>query len=315
MRSMLVYATQNYQYFANLLVQDFAFKEGRLERNWFPDGESYHRILDSVTDQTVILVGGTINDQETMELFDLGCSLTNYGVDSLRIVIPYFGYSTMERAVKPGEVVKAKHRARLLSAIPSGTKNNEVLLMDLHAEGIPHYFGDNVFSVHLYAKEMVMAAIRELGGSSDWIVASTDAGRAKWVESLANEMGVEAAFVYKQRLSGTQTKVTGVNADVRGKTVVIYDDMIRTGGSLMKAAQAYLANGAKEIFAVTTHVIMPENARDTIQQSGLIQKIIGMNTHPRAYLLANDFLQIKNIAPIFGRYLTHFGGNIPHPEL
>jgi len=110
----------------------------------------------------------------------------------------------MERAVKPGEVVTAKTRARLFSAVPLAAAGNRVFLVDLHAEGIPHYFEGGIRPVHVYAKPVVVDLARRLGGD-DIVLACTDAGRAKWVESLANEMGVPASFVFKRRLDGTLT--------------------------------------------------------------------------------------------------------------
>jgi ribose-phosphate pyrophosphokinase len=91
---------------------------GKVEVKDFPDGERYQRIVSDISDKDVILVAGTISDQDTLELYDLACALVKYGARSLDLVIPYFGYSTMERSVKRGEVVTAKTRARLLSSIP-----------------------------------------------------------------------------------------------------------------------------------------------------------------------------------------------------
>jgi len=215
-------------------------------------------------------------------------------------VLPWFGYQTMERAVLPREVVTAKTRARLLSSIPIAGSGNRVLCVDLHSEGITQYFQGSVRPVHLYAKPVVLDAIRAYGGDN-FVLGATDAGRAKWVESLANDLGVDAAFVFKRRVSGDETKVTALAADVTGKTVVIYDDMIRTGGSLRGAARAFLAAGAKDIAAVTTHGVFPGDALDRLEASGLFVGITAADTHPRAVELAADhapFLQVKTVAPL-----------------
>src|SRR5204862_2695515 len=125
------------------------FEPGDIERDSFPDGETYNRITSGVKGRDVILVGGTISDTDTMEVYDLGCALVKYGAQSLTLVVPFYGYSTMERAVKGGEVVKAKTRARLLSNIPSAREGNRVFMVDLHSEGIPHYFEGNITTEHL----------------------------------------------------------------------------------------------------------------------------------------------------------------------
>ena len=109
-------------------------------------------------------------------------------------------------------------------------------------------------------------------------------------------MHVQAAFVYKRRTSGSETQVTGVNADVKGKIVVIYDDMIRTGSSLIQAAKAYKDAGATKIYVIATHGLFPNNAIEKIQNSGVIEKIAVTDTHPNAIKMQSDFLIVKSIS-------------------
>ncbi len=303
---VILFYLKEYEYLAKRIANLMKISMGTIEEKYFPDGEIYHRLGNSVLGQHVILIGGTHNDLCTLNLYDLGYGIVKSGARSLTLVIPYFGYSTMERSVKDGEIVKAKTRSKILSAIPEPPEGNKVLLLDLHSEGIPHYFGEHITATHLYAKKVIMQAIQNLGYGKDYILASTDAGRAKWVASLANDLGVEAAFVYKSRLSGMQTKVTGVNADVKNKTVIIYDDMIRTGGSLLQAAEAYLAHGAKEIYAVATHLILPGDSLQKLQNSNSILKISGTNSHPRSMELQCNFLEIYDISSIFADYLINY---------
>jgi ribose-phosphate pyrophosphokinase len=208
----------------------------------------------------------------------------------------------MERAVIKGEIVKAKTRATLLSAIPQSPMGNRVIMFDLHSEGIPHYFSENIRPVHLYCKRIVMEAAQELYGK-DFVLCSTDAGRAKWVESLANDMGINAAFVFKRRVSGEETHVTSISADVKDKNVVIYDDMIRTGGSLINAAQSYRDAGAKEISVITTHGLFNNNAIERIKKSGIIKRVISTDTHPNALSLQSEFLQVKPIAGLLAEHI------------
>jgi ribose-phosphate pyrophosphokinase len=203
----------------------------------------------------------------------------------------------MERAVKTGEVVTAKNRARLLSAIPAAGLGNRIIMLDLHAEGIPHYFEGDTRPVHVYAKPVIMEAARRLGGD-DFVLACTDAGRAKWVESLANDLGVSPSFVFKRRLSGDETAVTAVSAQVQDKKVIIYDDMIRTGGSLINAAKAYQAAGAASIAAIATHALLPGNSLQRIRESGLFSTIVCTDSHPRALELVDDFFQVESVASL-----------------
>ncbi len=273
-----------------------------LERYAFPDGELYHRLTDNLTGADVALIGGTATDADTLELFDLACGLVHEQVRGLVVIIPYYGYSTMERAVRRGEVVKASTRARLLSAIPPPRGRFEFVFLDLHSEGIPYYLATAASCTHLYAKPLVVEAARRLGGA-DFVLAATDAGRAKWVESLANDLGVESAFVYKRRSSGHDTALTGVNAEVAGRRVVIYDDMIRTGGSLVQAAQAYRARGASQLYAVATHLVLPPGAKTRLRESGLFERVVGTDSLPQAREQADDFLEVVSLAGLLADYL------------
>ena len=297
MTSPLVFSTQRYGYLRDDLARTGRYDVGAIEASTFPDGERYQRVATSVSGRDVVLIGGTVSDSDTLELFDVACGIVRYGARSLALVIPYFGYSTMERAVKAGDVVTAKTRARIFSAIPLAPAGNRVFLVDLHAEGIPHYFEGGICPVHVYAKPVILELSRRFGGA-DMVLACTDAGRAKWVESLANEMGVPASFVFKRRLDGSHTEVTAMSAAVAGKSVVIYDDMIRTGGSLIAAARAYKSAGAVKLTAIATHGVFPGDALDRLQATGLFSAIACTDTHPRARELAGASLHVAPIAGV-----------------
>jgi ribose-phosphate pyrophosphokinase len=291
----LLFSTQSYTYLKNAILATGKFENGEVEVAYFPDGERYQRILTEVDGKRVILIGGTISDADTLELYDLAYTLVSQGALSLLLIIPYFGYATMERAVKSREIVTAKIRAYLLSSIPNTSMGNRVVLLDLHTEGLPYYFEGKIKPIHLYAKTLIMETCYELAGK-DFVLAATDAGRAKWVESLANDMGVNGAFVFKRRISGDETEITSINADVKDKYVIIYDDMIRTGGSLINAAKSYRDFGAKQIAVVTTHGLFVGNGLEKIQNSGLFTCVVSTDSHPNVLKVKNDFLKVKSIA-------------------
>jgi ribose-phosphate pyrophosphokinase len=290
----LLFAIKDYKYLAGKILSCDDFEKGELEVDHFTDGERYQRIISKIENRDVILIGGTVTDQATLELYDLASSLVSYGANSLTLVIPYFGYSTMERAVLPGEIVTAKTRARLLSSIPKSNRGNKVLLFDLHSEGIQYYFEHDLYPVHVYCKDIVIKAALEYGGSN-FVMASTDAGRAKWVESLANDLGVNAAFILKRRLKGDHTEVSAINADVAGKTVIIYDDMIRSGGSIINAAKTYKDAGAGDIYVITTHGLFVNDGINKLKNSGLIEKLICTNSHVNTQYINDDFVVVKSL--------------------
>ncbi len=350
----ILLATSEYEYLRTQMLASRRFESGQLARSLdkegtpsladvpFADGERYHRLMESVADREVYLLGGTINDRATMELLDIGMGVVMHGASRLKICIPYFGYQTMERAIQRREFVKAKMRAMQISAIPRAGSSNWVYMVDLHSEGVEHYFEGGVITRHIYAKPLIIKAVEDAArgwqtkqraasdGSTDqseaktvmrvrtldkaarpgkaltnaqnfplvdFTVASTDAGRAKWVESLCRDMvklklPVHPAFIIKRRISGSVTAVADISADVAGKLVVIYDDMIRTGGSAIAAARAYLAKGALAVILISTHGVLPNDSKERLRASGCFDHVIVTDTHPRAIELADTFLRV-----------------------
>ncbi len=299
----VIFSFPGYEHFGSFFVSALNAVAGQMECKTFPDGEVYRRIETNVEGHDVILVGGTIDDSATLALYDVATAAVHYGARRVSVVVPYFGYSTMERAVLSGEVVTAKTRARLLSIIPPASNGNRIFLLDLHSEGITHYFHSGMPARHLRATSVILPAISEVGGE-DFVLGSTDAGRAKWVEGMANELGVEAAFIFKKRLSGSKTQVTALNAPVKGRTVVIYDDMIRTGGSLIGAAQAYRDSGATRLVAACTHGIFAGGAYERLMDSGLFDLIISTDSHPAARSLESEGLKVVPVAQVFLDHLS-----------
>ena len=354
MSKPILFCTLSYSALRDKMLASGDFERGILIRNVtgkgnaeddvpFTDGERYLRLGSDVDDRECIVVGGTITDTEMMDMFDIGCALFDWGALRIKFVIPFLGYSTMERAVKPGEAVKAKNRTRILDRIPQAPMGNRFYFLDLHAPGEQHYL-ENRQAYHIYGKKIVVDAAKALAkeelviassalpviapttvavaadgtvsvpGAAEgavsvpgagpngetFILASTDAGRMKWIESLAKDLGVLPAFAYKHR-DGDKTESLGISGPVAGKFVVIYDDMIRTGGSLINAALAYKAAGARHIAVISTHGILPGEALDKLRKSGLFTKIVVTDSLPRPEALLAEFagfLQVETVAPL-----------------
>ena len=292
----LLFAIPSYAYLEPAFLAAGDFEHGKIERKNFPDGERYLRILSDLYGRDVVLLGGTPTDADWLDVFDVACGIARGGARSLFIVMPYFGYATMERAVKPGEVVVAKTRARLLSAIPAPEGGTHLFLFDLHTDGIEFYLDDRILSRHIYGAPLVTAKIAEKMAGTPFVLGACDAGRAKWVQSLARDLRVEPAFVYKRRdeTSGG-TSVTGINADVKNKEVVVYDDMIRTGSSLVQAGRAYLAAGATRVHAIASHLVLPGDAAEKLRASGVFASIMGTDSHPGSQKLPTA--DVVSIAP------------------
>jgi len=295
----LLFTIERYAYLADEFADAGGYDRGTVERKAFPDGELYRRLADDSWGRDVVLLGGTPHDLDWLEVYDLGCAISRAGARSLSIVMPYFGYSTMERAVKPGEVVTAKTRARLISAIPPCEGGTRTFLFDLHTDGVEFYFSDSHVTHHIYGAPLITDIVQQIAANRRFVLGATDAGRAKWVESLARKIGCKPAFVYKQRDPGSgDLSITGVNADVSGSVVVIYDDMIRTGSSLLQASKAYRDGGALEVHAVSSHLVLPGNSLDRILDSGLVKSVNGTSSHPASESVKARGGIIASVAPL-----------------
>ncbi|MDR0966492.1 MAG: ribose-phosphate diphosphokinase [Myxococcales bacterium] len=309
--SPLLFSTRPYEPLTRALAQQIGGEVGEVEQREFSDGERYLRIQGSVAARPVVVVGSTASDRETLDLYDLASGLVQQGAHSLTLLIPFFGYGTMERVSLPGEVIKAKARARLFSSIPVPVAGYRVALLDLHAEGIAYYFEGNLTPAHLSAAPLLLQKIAGALGRERLVLAAADMGRAKVVERLTNHtLQVPAAFAYKRRLGEGNVETTVVNAPVRGQDVAIYDDMIRTGSSLIGAARAYRQAGAARIWAVATHGVLPGNALHALRESGLFERVVCTDSHPNARALAADFpdfLEVESVAPLFADYLRAAG--------
>jgi ribose-phosphate pyrophosphokinase len=298
----LLVSTESSEPFARRLAEALGVPLGAVDRQDFPDGEHYLRFdIDerlSLLNRDVVLVAATENSSHIDEVYRLGCAAVKNGARTLVLVIPYFGYSTMERATKPGEVVSAKTVARQLSAIPRAARGTWVLLMDLHATGIVHYFEGDLVALELYAEPKIVKAIQSLQ-LPNLCLASTDMGRAKWVEIFANRLDAPVALIHKKRLSGSQVRISAVVGDVAGRNVLIYDDMIRTGGSLVQAAEAYAQAGAASVHAVTTHLVLPPGAIEKLEASPLA-RVLGTDTHPNHRLVeGRPRFEVVSVADLF----------------
>ena len=300
----LLFSTKAYTTLAVNLLTLGDFETGNLERKDFADGEHYLRILTNVTGRDAILLGGTPSDADIMELYDIACGLVDSGVHRLYIIIPYYGCSTMERAVKSGEVVTAKTRARLLSSIPLPGSGAQIVLLDLHVDSIAWYFEGNMRPTHLQGRSLLLQMIKSLVNDDDYVLASTDAGRAKQVQSLANDLNVLPSFIFKKRLDSGATEVSAVSAQVKDKHVIIYDDMIRTGGSLIGAARAYKEAGAARISVVSTHGIFAGDALKNLKECGLFDAIVVTDSHPNARKVECDFVRVFSVAPLLAEFLS-----------
>lgn len=290
-------SSNKYNYLKELILkQNKNFAAAEIFTETFPDGEHYWQIknTDKIKGNPAVYICGTIDDTAIFEAYNVASALVREQCSSLHLVVPYFGYSTMERAAKEGEVVTAKNIAALLSSLPPSPLGNFVYMLDLHSSGIPYYFEHTVHPVHLTSWQVIKQMIADCGSVP--VLASADMGRAKWVEKMGNELGLDTAYIMKKRLSGAETKVLALNADVKGRDVVIFDDLVRSGSTLIKAAKAYKAAGAKDVYVVTVHGVFVKGALEKMEQSGLIKSVKCTNSHPNTQNINSKLLTVYDVS-------------------
>ena len=290
----------------NLLNANPSFRDIGIEYQRFPDGERYFRIKDceKISGHPAVYICGTVDDESILEAYHISCTLVREGCSSLHLVIPYFGYSTMERAVREGEIVSAKNIAHLFSSIPLSAQGNYIYMVDLHSLGTQYYFEESIHPVHLTTEPIIDKIILDIKQKKKNIVlASTDMGRAKWVESISLRLGIGSAYILKKRLSGSETSVEALNADVKGKDVIIFDDMIRSGSSIIHAAEAYKSIGAKDIYVICVHGIFVKGAVEKLKKSKVSKGIYCTNTHVNAEIITDNFVHVYDMSSVIAKGL------------
>ncbi len=181
-------------------------------------------------------------------------------------VIPYFGWARQDRKDKPRVSIAAKLVADLLTA--AGV--DRVITMDLHADQIQGFF--NVPVDHLYASSVFVPYIESLK-LDNMVIATPDVGGAKRANSYAKYFDVPLVLCHKQRAKANVVASMTVIGDVKDKNVILVDDMVDTAGTITKAADLMLANGAKSVRALASHAIMSDPASELVDKSGLTEMI------------------------------------------
>jgi ribose-phosphate pyrophosphokinase len=226
-------------------------KLARMEIKRFPDDECYVRIDDDLDDQDVFLVQTTWPDRNIVELFLLQDAIREFDISSLTTVVPYFGYARQDKQFKHGEPISARAIARLIQA---GT--DEFVTVDVHSPSVIDWF-ENISAKNVAAYPEIGKHLKNKGIE---LILSPDEGRASNAKRVADVVNCEADFLIKERLNGETVVMTPKRLDVSGKKVAIVDDIISTGGTIVKAAEQLRKQNAAKIYAVCTHGVFAGNA-------------------------------------------------------
>ena len=233
----------------------------------FPDGECYTRIDVDKLDDDVAIVQNTFPDGNLVEMFLLQDCVRKLGAKSVNLVIPYFGYARQDRVFKAGEPESAKIMCKLLDM-----NADRVITIDIHKEVIL----DNFTCPHKDLKAAKPIADYFAGKGID-IVLSPDIGAAGRAKEVGDYMGLPYDHLNKTRLSGTDVRIAPATADVKGKKVLIVDDMIATGGTIVAASAALKDAGAVAVFVACTHGVFVNNALERFTGS-TVESVLSCNT-------------------------------------
>ncbi|MGC8485998.1 MAG: ribose-phosphate diphosphokinase, partial [Candidatus Baltobacteraceae bacterium] len=245
--------------------------------------------------------GNGVNDA-LVELLLMIDALRRASAARITAVVPYYGYAKQDKKTKPREPISAKVVANLLKT--TGTKR--VVTMDLHAAQIQGFFDIPVDN--LMAMPTLCNHLKREGLSDDRIVVvSPDAGGVHRAELFAKRLNASLAIVFKRRPQPDVSEVTDIVGDVNGKIAVIVDDMISTGGTLAKAAEAIKARGATSVHTVATHGLFADNAIEVLANS-VIERVIVTDTIPILQPTGEKFVQLsiaQTFADAIGRITTN----------
>ncbi len=235
----------------------------------FPEGEIQLQIRDNIRGKDVFIIQPTCTppNENLMELLVLIDAARRASAKRITAVLPFFGYARQDRKDKPRVPITAKLVANLI--VSAGA--NRVLTMDLHAGQIQGFFDipvDHLYSINVLGNFFKKKKIKNL------IVVSPDVGGIKMARGYAKLFDCDLAIVDKRRESASQTQVMHIIGSVAGKNVVIIDDMISTGGSLVEAAKALKRAGARDIYANIVHPVLAGNAGERIQNSAIKELIV-----------------------------------------
>jgi len=261
----------------------------------FSNGEISVDINETVrgTDVFVIQpIAEPINDS-LMELLIMMVAFKRASAGRITAVVPHYGYARQDRKAKARQPITAKLVADLIHTAGA----DRVLTMDLHAPQIQGFF--NIPVDHLVGEPILAKYFKSLNfGPNDVVVVSPDIGGVKRTRKLSEHLHYPMAIIDKRRPRPNVSEIVNIIGDVKGKKVILIDDIIDTGGSITNGAKALMDLGATEVYACCTHAVLSGNAIENLQNS-VIKELIVLNTIPIPEEKRFEKLKILSIAPVF----------------
>lgn len=256
------------RYLSEKIAEAYGEPLGNVTLSKFSDGEFQPSFEESIRGRDIFLIQSTFAPTDNLfELLLMIDAAKRASAKKIVAVIPYFGFARQDRKDKPRVAIGAKLVANLLAS--AGVKR--IVTMDLHADQIQGFF--EVPVDHLYASTLFIDYIKSLK-LTNLVIASADTGGTKRASGYAKHLGVDMAICYKQRKVANQVESMTLIGDVKGKDVILIDDIIDTGGTLVKAADVMMENGASSVRAMCTHAVLSGPAYERINGSVLTELVV-----------------------------------------
>jgi len=242
---------------------------GKANIDRFPDGEVRLQIQENVRGADVFVIQPTCSpvNENLMELLIMLDAFRRASANRITAVMPYYGYARQDRKDRPRVPISSKVVADLLTSAGA----NRVLALDLHASQIQGYF--NIPVDHLYGTPVMVAYFRSLK-LRNVVVVSPDPGGVERARAFAKKLKAPLAIIDKRREDAHTVEMMNVIGDVKGKVCLMVDDMIDTGGTLVRGARALLDKGAQKVYASCTHGVFAADAIQKICHSPLEQVVV-----------------------------------------
>ena len=301
---------------AQTICEELGVPMGKCEVKRFADGEASVGLMETVRGADVFLVQSTckpVNDS-LMELLIMIDACRRASAGRITAVIPYFGYARQDRKAKSRDPISAKLVANMITAAGA----DRVLTMDLHASQIQGFFDipvDHLLGNPTFVQYYMDKFPEDKFNHDDFVVVSPDVGSVARARAFAAKVHMGLAIVDKRRQKANVSEVMNVIGDVRGKTCIMYDDMVDTAGSLCNAAKALVeVGGAKTVYACATHGVLSGPAYDRIEESP-IEEMVFLNTIPQVGNTASGKIKFLDVAPVFARAIAHIHGSTSIADL
>jgi ribose-phosphate pyrophosphokinase len=287
---------------AQAICRYIGIELGKCKISSFPDGETFVKIEENVRGEDVFIVQSTCppTNHNLMEMFIMIDAVRRASAARITAVLPFYGYARQDRKDQPRVPITAKLVANLLVA--SGV--NRILTVDLHAQQIQGFFDIPVD--HLYAAPVVYEYLRKKH-LADLVVVSPDVGGLKMAHAYSQTLEAGLAIVAKRRKNATEVESMAVIGDIKGKNILLVDDLTETAGTLTSAAALLKKKGAKRILACVSHAILNDVGIARLRKS-VIDELITTDTVQRPAIDGVKIVTLS-VAGLLGEAIKRINSN------